>query len=114
MIFPFQIDYSQLNGNLFNCITIKQEYVAESPIDSKPLDYMVTTFPRCEDLKAFGFVYDLFNYEPVVFSNNQDLIIETANNLFSNSEQMGNVEAAILNITFKRLMKSTPTLSGRN
>lgn len=114
MIFPFPIDYSQLNGNLFDCISTKQEYIAKAPIDNNPLDYMVTTYPRCEDLNAFGFVYHLFHFEPVAFSSNQDIIISTANKVFSNSEKLGEIETSILNNTFRRVMKSTPTLSGRS
>jgi len=113
MIFPFPIDCSQLQGNLFDCISTKNEYVVKAPIDTKPLNYMVTTYPRCEDLSAFGFVYHLFNYTPIAFSSNQDIIIAAANHAFANSESLGELEASILNNTFRRMMKSSPTLSGR-
>jgi hypothetical protein len=113
MIFLSPVDYNQLQGNLFDCISSRNEYVAKAPIDNNPPDYMVTTYPRCEDIKVFGFVYYLFNQKSIAFAHNQDVIISSANNFFRNSLPLGELETLILNNTFRRVMKSAPTLPGR-
>jgi hypothetical protein len=47
------------------------------------------------------------------FSQNQHLVLNIANELFANSSPLDLFEQRVLNNTFNRIIKKTPTLSGR-
>ena len=109
---PLITELPQYNNNLFDCISNKIEYVVKST-NTQLIDYMVTVYPRNEGANPFDFVYGLFDYNPSAFAHNQDSIISIASELFADSEPLGSFESVVLNKTFKRLLKSNPTLSGR-
>lgn len=105
-------DFPESNNNLFDCISLKNEIVIQKQT-TELLDYMVTVYPRNEQIDNFNFVYSLLDYKPVAFSPNQKSVIEFANEMFSKSELLGDFESGVLASTIKRLTKTTPTLSGR-
>lgn len=109
---PILTDLPQFNNNLFDCISNKTEYVAKAT-NTELIDYMVTVFPRNENMSPFDFVYGLFEYTPIVFAHNQDAIISIASEMFAEAETLGAFESDVLNKTLRRLLKSKPTLSGR-
>lgn len=103
---------SEFNTNLFDCVSIKHEARAIQH-NTAVLDYMVTVYPRSENTLNTSFVYGLFEIKDIAFSKNQSSIINTANALFSNSQPIGDIESYVLNKTYTRLLKATPTLPGR-
>jgi hypothetical protein len=112
MILPVLTETLEYNNSIFDCVSTKTEIV-EEPQTSGTLDYMVTVYPRNENISNFNFVYSLFDYSPHAFNHNQQEVIILATELFSGSKSLGEFESQILNGTFKRLAKKTSTLSGR-
>lgn len=105
-------DIQQPGTNIFDCISLKTEYTI--PVkNTEVIDYMVTVFPREEKVSGFQFVYGLFNQLPIAFSQNQHLILNAANELFSNSSPLDQFEQNVLNTTFNRMVKKTASLPGR-
>jgi hypothetical protein len=112
MISPILTDIPQQDINIFECISIPTEiYVPtkEVPI----IDYWVTEYPRNNNNNPFPFVYGLFDKKEVAFSNSQDIVLNIANELFSNSYPLNEFEQNVLNETFKKSIIYKPTLSGR-
>ena len=101
-----------IDNNMFNCISIKHE-VSYTQHKADVLDYMVSYYPRNENMTTFSFVYGLFESKGVSFSKNQPLILNTAIALFSNSQPLGEFETEILKKTLSRLSKTSPTLPRR-
>ena len=112
MILPVLTNITEYNSGMFDCISLKNEFVVKSNTD-EVLDYMVTIYPRNERINSFNFVYGLFDFSPVAFGKNQISVIHFATEMFSMSKPLGNFESTVLNHTFKRLIKVKPTLSGR-
>lgn len=105
-------DIPQNNQNLFDYVSISYETKVKSNT-TEILDYMLTIYPRNENTRTFNFVHGIFDKSYVAFAENQSDIIDIAGKLFSNSESLQKFESDILNKTFNRLIKSSPTLSGR-
>jgi hypothetical protein len=105
-------DFPESDGNLFDCISVKNEIVVQKQT-TEVLDYMVTIYPRNERIDNFTFVYRILDCAPIAFSHYQNSVIEFASEMFSNSEPLGEFESSILVSTIKRLTKTTPTLQGR-
>jgi hypothetical protein len=109
---PILSEIQQYNNSMFDCVSAKNEYVVKST-STELLDYMVTLYPRNENIGVFDFVYGFINYTHVAFAKNQSDVIHLATEMFANSEPLGDFESNILNKTFRRLIKVHPTLSGR-
>lgn len=111
MIF-FVTDMPQPDVNMFDCLTIeKEQYIP--PKDLPVLDYLINGYNRAESGNTAPFVYSLFETREFAFAENQDAIIGLANEMFSGSSVLDKFEQDVLSITFKKSIKSTPTLPGR-
>ena len=102
----------EFSTDLFDCVSIKHEAKIIQR-NMEVLDYMLTVYPRSENTHNAGFVYGLFEIREIAFSQNQSSIINIANELFSESQLIGGVESYVMNKTYTRLLKATPTLPGR-
>jgi glutathione synthase/RimK-type ligase-like ATP-grasp enzyme len=98
--------------NAFDLISMPKEVFVSSK-ELPLVDYMVTLYPRNENSNTFPFVYGLFESKNVAFGNNQEVILNIANKLFSESLPLNSFEQLTLNMTFKKSIKTKPTLSGR-
>lgn len=108
----FVNDIPQHDLNIFDCISIPKEIFLPTK-EAEIIDYMVTVYPRNENRNDFPFVYGLFESKDVAFAKNQDVILNIANTMFAESVPLNEFEQKILNNTFKRTVKSKPTLAGR-
>lgn len=101
---PILTDLSQFSNSLFDCISNKTEYVVKAT-NTELIDYMVTVYPRNDNVSPFDFVYGLFDYNPVAFSNNQDAIVSISSEMFAEAEPLGVFESKVLDKTLRRLLK---------
>jgi hypothetical protein len=108
----FVTDIPQQDLNIFDCISIKNEIFMPAK-ESDIIDYFVTVYPRNENRNDFPFVYGLFESKDIAFANNQDVILNIASLMFADSLPLSEFEQAILNYTFKKSIKVSPTLPGR-
>lgn len=113
MIIPVLADLPQVNNIFFDCISNSKVEYTNNTTSGDLIDYMVTVYPRNENVLSFDFVYGLFQYNQLAFSHNQDTIVSIASDLFVDSEPLGAFESSVLNKTLERLSKSRPTLLGR-
>lgn len=109
---PIITPFIQDNPSWFDCISNRTEVLCKDH-NTGLVDYMVTLFPRNENLSPFDFVYGMFEDRKMVFSENQDSVVSLSSEMFYGSEPLGTFESDVLNRTFRRLLKSRPTLSGR-
>ena len=105
-------DIPQQNVNIFDCIsTNNQIFIPEKK--SVIIDYLVSVYPRNDNLNDFSFVYGLFETKDVAFSRNQDVILNLATLMFSGSVPLDDFEQKVLNKTFERTLKTRYTLPRR-
>lgn len=102
-------------GNLFECLSNEEEYKYTVEERTELVDYFVTEFPRYDagTNNLFSFVYGLFDKKAVALADNQADITSLSNHIFSNSRSLSQIEQQILDNTFNRLVKKTPSRPNR-
>ena len=104
-----------IDANVFDCLSMANSHQIEY-VDQKSDDviyYMISNYPRVENLNQFSFVYQYTLPKEISFAQNQQYIIGIASEMFKNSVELSNDELSILEYTIKRTRRLTPTLPGR-
>jgi hypothetical protein len=110
MIFDLLHHSTSLSKNLFEYISIPREKCLLKNTTNY-IDYLITPRPERIELD-FGFINNI--KQSPVFQENQAYILKLSNDLFSDSERLGVQESEVFYRTFKRTLRLTPTLPGRN
>lgn len=114
------MDFSPLmptayQANIFSSITLEndQAYVPTKKVEL--LDIYVTEFPRlsAEDLPATQFAFTYFEHDKVDFLKYQDSIQSISKELLGHTQPLTEFEQSVLNQSFKKALKSSPSRPNR-
>jgi hypothetical protein len=102
---------------IFDCIALTSECQRVVQAKTELVNYFLTEYPRLDmenrATGSFPYVHTLFESNPFVYGDNQNAILNLANQLFSGSKPLNDFEQGVLNATFSRLLKNKPTLPNR-
>lgn len=103
------------NTNPLDCLRLSNEQHQVYYKEAELVNYFVTEYPRFQnnDLNKISFAYSYFVENNIAFSVNQDKLLSLSNFLFSNTEPLGLFEQKVLNQTYKKSLRKTPSRPNR-
>lgn len=109
------LPFSENNVNLLECIHLRSEQQQVFYNEAELVNYFVTEYPRFQnkELNQIGFAYSYFVDNNIAFSVNQGKLLSLSNFLFSETEPIGSFEQKVLNETYKKSVRRTPSRPNR-
>lgn len=114
------IDFSGLlstdyQANIFSSISLENERSFVSPKKVELLDLFITEYPRhCEDdLQPTQFTFSYFDQNKVDFLKHQNNVQIFLNEILGHTKPLNEFEQSVLNKSYKKSLKSTPSRPNR-